>query len=720
MARKQTSSMLGLPQPPRGAGRGIFLSSDDHNLAKQIEQLHNPDGRSVNVRPLFHLVEDIINRATQPVGLPLLTLSQRETMEGKSSVQGLEEVPDSPLIIERISSEIISKLLGGTDAHSITLSVLHLLEHFTWEAKVVLALAAFSLTYGDFWLLVQIYAINPLAKSMAVIKRLPMVVEHTASFKPQFDAINNLIREMLQVGRCIVEFAELPTIYLTSQDTEVKAALTHFPVAVYWIVRSTVSAASQISTLSTMRFEYVTATSQSWELSNWSHKLKTINDHLRRTLTNLYQLIDEKREDEAYNMIKNIIYKTLHIDNMKVLKVLIHANDDVPPIYDCSAKRRVHLDVLRRKNVLLLISGLDITHDELYILEQSYTESKIHAYDIVWIPVIDGTKEWTNAMQVQFEALQASMPWYSVHHPSIIEKVVIKFFRNDWHFNGKPILVVLDPQGKVVNQDAMHMMWIWQSIAFPFTSEREESLWETESWRLELLVDGIDATISDWIREGKYMFLYGGDDIEWIRKFTTEARAVAQAHHIPLEMVYVGRSHNKELVRKVCAAIKVEKLSSYWQDPTMVWFFWTRLESMISSKFQMAKVDHHGDVIFQEIQRLHSYDKGHVGWALLAKGSTIVVTGHGPIALTTLIEQTQWKDLALKQGFDVAFKAYYTKLHVREYPCHRVQFPFGGRVPHIMVCPDCRRLMQKHTTFVCCHEDVVPQENPLPPVVYEA
>ena len=155
--------------------------------------------------------------------------------------------------------------------------------------------------------------------------------------------------------------------------------------------------------------------------------------------------------------------------------------------------------MLRRRNVLLLISGLDITHEELYILEQAYTESRTHAYEIVWIPVVDPSTQWTDAMRVQFETLQASMPWYTVHDPKIIRKAVIKFFRQDWHFYGKPILVVLDSQGRVVSPNAIHMMWIWQSEAFPFTTTREEDLWQKQIWNLELLVDAIDQRILEWV-----------------------------------------------------------------------------------------------------------------------------------------------------------------------------------------------------------------------------
>lgn len=93
------------------------------------------------------------------------------------------------------------------------------------------------------------------------------------------------------------------------------------------------------------------------------------------------------------------------------------------------------------------------------------------------------------------------------------------------------------------------------------------------------------------VRDDKYIFLYGGDDIEWMRKFTNTARTVALAANIPLEMIYVGKSNKREKVRRAIATIMVEKLSYCWQDLTTIWFFWTRLESMFFSKIQLGKVD---------------------------------------------------------------------------------------------------------------------------------
>ncbi|XP_021729945.1 protein SIEVE ELEMENT OCCLUSION B-like isoform X1 [Chenopodium quinoa] len=708
----------------RGTERGgIFLTSDDHSLVRQVELLHFPDARNVDVRPLLRLVEDIIDRSTQAVegeSLQGTIISKREaSLDGKYTLNGLQEVPELPLIVERISCEMTCKVLSGVDAHNTTLAVLNMLQHFSWEAKVVLTLAAFALTYGDFWLLVQIYSTNALGKAMALIKRLPMVMEKGGAFRHQFDATNNLIKAMLETTRCIVEFGELPSTYISPEDPEVKAAIHHFPIAVYWIVRSAAAAATHITTLSSRGLEHGAATSESWELSNWAHKLKTISEHLRETLSRVYQLIREKRDIDAYNMIKKIIYETIHVDNMKVLNVLIYAENEDPQLFDGPSKTRVHLEVLRRKNVLLLISDLDIKPGELFMLEQSYTDSKVHSYDIVWIPVVDHPHQWTDAMHAKFENLKTSMPWYSVHHPSMIGSAVIKFIREDWHFRGRPILVVLDPLGKVVSPNAIHMMWIWQSQAFPFTSIREENLWAQETWRLELLVNGIDSKILDWIREDKYIFVYGGDDLEWIRKFTREAHAVARALQVSVEMVYVGRSHNEKLVRRVMDAILTEQLSHCWQDLTFVWYFWTRIECMIYSKIQLGKVHDHGDNILQEVQRLHSHDKSHGGWAILAKGSKIIVHGHGKLTLVTLQELELWKKKAEEEGFHLGFGYHYNELHRKEFPCHKIEFPSNVKVPKSMLCPDCRRHMKSYHSFICCHEDYGVGPEFVPGVPYE-
>ncbi|KAK1440910.1 hypothetical protein QVD17_06743 [Tagetes erecta] len=305
-----------------------------------------------------------------------------------------------------------------------------------------------------------------------------------------------------------------------------------------------------------------------------------------------------------------------------------------------------------------------MSFEEVFVLEQIYTETRSHdrlwkdsLYEVVWIPIVDPHIMNTDVMNTRFEEMRNIMPWYSVYNLSNADTVVQRSIRDRWHFRNKPILVVLDPQGREVKLNALHMMWIWGGLAFPFTTAREEALWREETWRLDLLVNGMDPR----------------DDIYWIRKFTSNARAMARAAGIPLEMCYVGKSRQRENVRRAINTINIEKLSYYWQDLTM-------------------------------IKKLLSYDKDG-SWGLLCHGSQILTIGHGSTMLQTVIDFDFWKEHILLRGFDFSLKIYHDKLHGSTNNCSRFDFPIvEGSIPEGMRCPECYRSMEKHIAFICCHD----------------
>ena len=160
-------------------------------------------------------------------------------------------------MVNQLCIQIAYKSLGGGDAHATTLSIFDLLTSYSWEAKLVLTLSAFAVNYGEFWLLAQIYSSNQLAKSMAILKQVPTILEHSGQLKPRFDALNNLIRAMVAITRCIIEFKELPSMYISQDVPALATAMTHIPTAVYWTIRSVVACATQITTLTSMGHEYV-------------------------------------------------------------------------------------------------------------------------------------------------------------------------------------------------------------------------------------------------------------------------------------------------------------------------------------------------------------------------------------------------------------------------------------------------------------------------------
>lgn len=113
----------------------------------------------------------------------------------------------------------------------------------------------------------------------------------------------------------------------------------------------------------------------------------------------------------------------------------------------------------------MLISTLDITEEEISILLPVYQTIKTNdQYKIVWIPIVG---EWNDQLIMKFEFLKSKMPWYTVE---LLSLAGYKYIMEEWHFKKKPIIVVLNSQGKVLNADAFQLIQVRGMKAFPFTS----------------------------------------------------------------------------------------------------------------------------------------------------------------------------------------------------------------------------------------------------------
>nr|GMC88863.1 protein SIEVE ELEMENT OCCLUSION B-like [Ipomoea batatas] len=247
-----------------------------------------------------------------------------------------------------------------------------------------------------------------------------------------------------------------------------------------------------------------------------------------------------------------------------------------------------------------------------------------------------------------------------------------------------------------------------------FTSERENALWKKErDWSLGLVVGDIEENLTQWIRDEKYICLYGGNDIKWVREFTSKLREVSYKTGQWMELIYVGKNE------KVRARIQVELMSHVLQSPYDAWRFRTRLQSALLSRINYLNASNwHGDECDDEIakgfKKLLGYEcKGKTmkEWALLSKGQNVAVCGHGAKMLRVINEFKSWKeDLAFK-SFDQAFKDYYNKtLHTssssNSHSCCAFEYPITlKRIPTKEKCPECFHDMQKLVTFTCYHGD---------------
>ncbi|XP_027338753.1 protein SIEVE ELEMENT OCCLUSION B-like [Abrus precatorius] len=684
--------------------RRMFSTSDDSAMMKQVQATHAPDGREIDVKPILQIVDEILIQFIARSVEGHEVKRDQDTLEMSAALAEYDMLDSLAFIINKISCELSCKCSGGGDAHASTMVLLNYLSSYAWHAKVVLTLAAFAVIFGEFWLVAQSSVENTLAKSVALLKQLPDIIENSSSYKPHFDALIKLVKAALDVTMCIVEFKELPSAYISEDTPPMSVASTHIPIAAYWVIRSIVACSSQISSLIGMRNESISSASEAWELSSLAHKVHSIYEHLKTQLALCYQYIDEKRHMEAFHNLIHL-FESVHIDNMKIIRALIYGKDDILPLFDGTAKSRVSVEVLRRKHVLLLISDLDISQEEILVLDNLFKDARARGethYEMVWIPVVDKAT-WNEVNRQKFEYLQSLMVWYSVVDPFIIEPSVIKYIKEVWSFSKRPILVALDPQGRLSSSNALHMIWIWGNLAFPFTSDKEESLWKNEIWSLELLVDGIDPTVLEWMTDGKCICLYGGEDLEWIEKFTTTALSVAKAGRFQLEMVYVGKSNAKERMQRMIQTFVTRKFSYFWPNVTSIWFFWARLESMLYSKLQHGK-SVENDEIMSEVMTVLSFDGSDRGWAIFCRGANEMARAKGDTALSCLRDFDKWKDRSDQEGFVPAMNDYLKEITTPHH-CNRLILPGStGGIPQRVVCAECGRQMEKYFMYRCCVE----------------
>lgn len=193
--------------------------------------------------------------------------------------------------------------------------------------------------------------------------------------------------------------------------------------------------------------------------------------------------------------------------------------------------------------------------------------------------------------------------------------------------------------------------------------------------------------------------------MNWIRKFTTTAKAIATAANIELEMLYVGKSNPRERVRRNMTNIELENLSHILPDISLVWFFWVRLESMWHSRAQHG-VTVRNDLIMQEILTMLGFDGSDQGWAVISRGADEMARAKAETFLKSLEEYTAWEAAAAEKGFIPALNDHFRSLRP-DHHCNRLTLPGIsiaeiGSIKDTVVCVDCGKPMEALLMFRCC------------------
>lgn len=150
---------------------------------------------------------------------------------------------------------MLSRCFEGENLHRNTVAVLEMLGHYRWDAKMVLALASLTHSFGMFWLILQLQSENDLALSLASVKQIPTAI--TELLQPKFKALNLLVDTMLKLTRSVIRYESLSVKHELADDQDRAGAKSSIYLATYWICRSILVCSSQIADLRNLSLEQV-------------------------------------------------------------------------------------------------------------------------------------------------------------------------------------------------------------------------------------------------------------------------------------------------------------------------------------------------------------------------------------------------------------------------------------------------------------------------------
>ncbi|XP_031475018.1 protein SIEVE ELEMENT OCCLUSION B-like [Nymphaea colorata] len=669
----------------------FVASSNDDTVMKNVQDTHKPDGRTFDVKPVIGVTTQLFTDVASRLQPSIPVIDEVDTMN-------LDALGGLSYITQKIGCEITYKCSGGADQHATTMALLgDILSCYPWEGKVVLVLAAYAIIYGEFWLTEMLYSSDRLAKSVARLKQL----QHVDVVKPQFDKLNNLIKEMLELTWCITKFRDLPIDYIPRDSPAMATAQSHVIIAVYWVIMSVVTSVGQIIAMVGKSSKFST-TSGTWELPSLANKMNNIHNHLQKQFDKLFKFAEEKRLAESFGEIEQL-FQTVHVDNMKVMRTFFpeelpfHHNESIPR-YGNSR----NVEMLRGKIVLLLFSDLEITDEDITCLTKAYKteqpdqeKGKAARYEIVWVPIWDTTIKENKDLS---SAKASKMPWLTVVRPPPPQSAFVKYVRKVWRFKKKAILVALDGQGEVINQNALYMMYIWGNAAYPFGRTREEELWREQKWTWDFLAGGLDLPLSP-LEDEKHVCLFGGLDMGWIEEFTKKLEEVMRVAETNIQMLYLGvpQPSTPTGTQQIIDTLSKERIGESKVDIGLIGFFWTRLECMLHSLMQIRKKS----AVQDKVTLLLTRGSSGRGWALLLKGNGKWFQGDGSALLSQLADFKSWKNEIPTKGFIDAIDASYERYFKQQ--CLNLLLPGSSPIRQV-TCPCCTKNMETLLLFRCCND----------------
>ncbi|KAG7026202.1 Protein SIEVE ELEMENT OCCLUSION B, partial [Cucurbita argyrosperma subsp. argyrosperma] len=655
--------------------------SDETVIGHIYTKHREDDSVKIDVDNYLALVESIITTGDR------ITETVTHGTEGRLIFSGdflKVNAVDPPLCtLHKVSSQLSCKAPGVEQAHKTTLDILDILASYSWEAKAVLTLTAFAAEYGDIWHLNHYSSLDPLAKSLSMVKRVPLLKKQLEGMKYRQVVLspNSLIYSCLRAMKYITQLKNFSK-YDVKELPELSSVRRQIPFVSYWIIHIIVATRIEISS-------YLNETE-----SQSQRYLNDLAEKINRLLCTIEDYLNVIREQQEWIDLYRWLVGHIHNSPTRitlVLAKLIEGKVEAKPFIDGSTRLQVSVeDALRDKNVILLISGLDISDDDIRAVDLVYNEvRKEDKYKIVWIPVIPEYFREEEARK-KYEYLSSLMKWYIVPYTRKIAGW--RYLEENWQFRQDPLVVVMTSESKVEFANAIHLIRVWGAEAIPFTMDRTLALLK-KNWPESTLLKFIEEPrLRSWVNQDRTIIFYGGKDPNWIQQFEKKVVEIKNDPYIKetgntFEIVRVGK--------KINGVNDFSLTPSFWITQWGYFVIKSQKESLLKSPSATE--------IRSDIFRLISY-KDENGWAILAVGSAPLVVGRGPSILGVLEEFNQWKITLNKNAFPNAFKDYFDPFDFSFQTSGRITLPkFSGWIPMKVNCPECHSFMKIGINFECNH-----------------
>ncbi|KAK7268781.1 hypothetical protein RIF29_21490 [Crotalaria pallida] len=638
------------------------LLLSDYEILSKAYLTHVKDDQECDAKTLYDLVSNVLSASTLGTAL----------VNSQSQITTVTSFKPEYRELKLISCQMITTRGTAQCAHQTTLWILQRLRGFSWDAKALITLAAFSLEYGEFWRLLKIPTSDLLGTSLKQLNQVQIRNVHA----DVIDLVKFLVQEVLPLIR------KWAMWYGNDYDTEkvysLSLATREIPLVVYWTIAATVACTGKL----------VGITSE-YKLSEFKLKLSIFVDKLKNHLESCGNQIgkvdDYEKRIKDSERIKDVV---------GLLRLLIHGNGpQIPLIYEGSTLIKTGIEVFKQKYVLLFISSLENVRDEILLLNSIYKRLQENPkiikgfnkedFKILWVPVVD---DWDDNRKNKYMDLRKDIKWYVLEYFSELPGIGIVKEKLKYDIEKKdPIISVINPQGDIINENAKPIIFQWGIDAFPFRKEDAEDLIKKWLW-LWKIIEKVDPNFNlEDITKDHYIFIYGGNDIKWIKDFSTA----------------IGNIKKNEYINGYDLTIRRHQLGR--DNPDKVPYFWIGIDSKKPKKKCQGNLDCE---IQKAVESLLCLKKDPSGWVLLSKGHNVKLLGHGEPMLQTVVDFNKWKENVLeKESFDVAFKEYYDSVvKAISARCDN----YVSDVLATITCPNptCGRVMEvTSVNYSCCHRD---------------